>query len=535
MLMIKNALISISRSKARNILIGIIVLVIAVSSCIALSIREAAESARKSGIENLEVTAQISVNRQAMMENIEQNGGDLKEMFQQTQELPLSELQNYATSNYVKDFYYTISSSLNGNDSLEAVTTQSETDTGTTQQQPEGGMVMPGGNMNGEMIPPGGMGSQGDFTVIGYSSYSAMTSFVDGSCKISDGEIFDETTSDTVCIISDELAAYNEVSVGDTITLVNPNNEEETYSFTVTGIYTNSESAVNGTDMRGFQAASDPANQIYTTASSLQAILDQSNANAETSTDSTTGMELTTALRSQTSGTYVFSNVESYENFQQDVTAMGLSDDYTVVSTDVEQYEQSLVPLQNLSKFASYFVIVVLIIGGIILVVFSIFQIRERKYEIGVLTAIGMKKWKVAIQFIMEMFTVTLAAILIGTGIGAVLSVPTTNALLETQVTAQQEQQTQQQENFGMMGGIPMEGGQPGGQQPDSGVQPEEGGFTGFGQKVTNYVDEISSATNMTVVLELMGICILLTIVSSCVAVGFVMRYEPLKILTNRV
>ena len=110
MLMIKNALISISRSKARKILIGIIVLVIAVSSCIALSIREAAESARKSGIENLEVTAQISVNRQAMMENMEQNGGDLKEMFQQTQELPLSELQNYATSNYVKDFYYTISS-----------------------------------------------------------------------------------------------------------------------------------------------------------------------------------------------------------------------------------------------------------------------------------------------------------------------------------------------------------------------------------------------------------------------------------------
>ena len=135
MLMIKNALISISRSKARNILIGIIVLVIAVSSCIALSIREAAESARKSGIENLEVTAQISVNRQAMMENMEQNGGDLKEMFQQTQELPLSELQNYATSNYVKDFYYTISSSLNGNDSLEAVTTQSETDTGTTDRK----------------------------------------------------------------------------------------------------------------------------------------------------------------------------------------------------------------------------------------------------------------------------------------------------------------------------------------------------------------------------------------------------------------
>lgn len=67
MLMLKNALTSVSRFKGRNILIGIIVLVIAVSSCIALSIREAANSARQTGMENLEITAQISVDRQGMM------------------------------------------------------------------------------------------------------------------------------------------------------------------------------------------------------------------------------------------------------------------------------------------------------------------------------------------------------------------------------------------------------------------------------------------------------------------------------------
>ena len=50
MYIIKNALLCISRSKGRNILIGIIALVIAVSACIGLSIRQAAESAKASAI-----------------------------------------------------------------------------------------------------------------------------------------------------------------------------------------------------------------------------------------------------------------------------------------------------------------------------------------------------------------------------------------------------------------------------------------------------------------------------------------------------
>ena len=43
MYIIKNARRCIGRSKGRNILIGIIALVIAVSACIGLSIRQAAE------------------------------------------------------------------------------------------------------------------------------------------------------------------------------------------------------------------------------------------------------------------------------------------------------------------------------------------------------------------------------------------------------------------------------------------------------------------------------------------------------------
>ena len=71
MYIIKNAWKSISRSKGRNILIGIIVAVIAISSCIGLSIRNAAKKAEEQGLESLSVTATISFDRQSLMQNAE--------------------------------------------------------------------------------------------------------------------------------------------------------------------------------------------------------------------------------------------------------------------------------------------------------------------------------------------------------------------------------------------------------------------------------------------------------------------------------
>ena len=74
MYIIKNALLGIGRSKGRNILIGIIALVIAVSACIGLSIRQAAESAKASALEGMSVTATISYDRAGAMN---QMGGGL--------------------------------------------------------------------------------------------------------------------------------------------------------------------------------------------------------------------------------------------------------------------------------------------------------------------------------------------------------------------------------------------------------------------------------------------------------------------------
>ena len=553
MYILKNAWKSISRSKGRNILIGIIVVVIAMSSCIALSIQRAADKAKTSGLDSLQITAQISVNRQAMMEKAKNStdttsGGrsQMLEAMQGMEELSLEELQKYAQSSYLEGFTYTLQSSMDASGELEAVDTtggsSEDTSSGTSSESASGqngwqGFPggMGGGQDGGKLSPPGGMGSQGDFTVTGYSSHEAMTSFVDGTSKITDGTVFDEDTSEKVCIISEELATLNELEVGDSITLANPNDEDETFAFKVVGIYeTTSTDSGQGGGMMRFSTASDPANQIYMSYNTLKAVTDQSEKNADSETDSETGMVRTTALRSQVSGTYILKDLESYEAFEQDVRDMGLSEEYTVSSSDVTAYEQSLLPLENLSKFSSYFFVIVLAIGAVILVVFNIFNIRERKYEVGVLTAIGMKKGKVALQFVLELFIVTFIAILVGTAAGAVSSAPIANQLLSSQVSSQQNQTQQRNENFGIPDDVGQGGGAPQAPGGDFGDFSEGGFGSLFGAQVTNYVSEINASTDFTVVMELMGIGVLLTLLSSCAAVVFILRYEPLKILSNR-
>ncbi|MBQ8752775.1 MAG: hypothetical protein IJZ13_06700 [Clostridia bacterium] len=76
MYIVKNALRCIGRSKGRNVLIGIIVLVIAVSACLGLSIRQAATDAREDTLATLSVTATISFDRLSAMGNMTPPEGD---------------------------------------------------------------------------------------------------------------------------------------------------------------------------------------------------------------------------------------------------------------------------------------------------------------------------------------------------------------------------------------------------------------------------------------------------------------------------
>ncbi len=529
MYIIKNALRCIGRSKGRNVLIGIVVFVIATAACIGLSIRQASESARADTLSGMSVTATISFDRQSLMGNISGGGfggsfdrESFEEMMGNVSSLTLEEYQKYANISSVKDFYYTVTVSLDGGENIEPVTTDASSSGNI------GGLGGFGGGFGG--MPGMGM-SSADFSITGYSSDIAMTSFINGTSAIVDGSVFEEGTEEYKCIISEELATYNELSVGAVITLVNPNNDGESYDITVVGIYSDSTSNEGFAMMRGV----DPANNIYMSYVALSAIISASEEISAASEE-----DSVRAVSGTLNVTYSFENANNYYAFEEEVRGMGLSEDYTVSSSDLSAFESSLVPLDTLSTMAGWFLIVILIVGGVVLVVLNVFNIRERKYEIGVLMAVGMKKWKVALQFLTEVFAVTISAVIIGILIGGVTSVPLTNALLENQISSSNSQSVKIEESFGR-GEMPDIGnmGGFGGMQMPGGMGGSGGGkFDGvagiFGESAANYVSEIDSAMNLTVVLQMFVIALALTLVAGAASMLFIMRYEPLKILSNR-
>ena len=539
MYILKNALKSITRNRLRNILIGVIVLIISISACVSLSIREAAEAAKEDTLSDLQITGTISYDRQKAMEKMkdEASSSDKTDRSKfdfdklQGSSLSLSEYMKYTKALKSGDgYYYSGAVSLNATGKLlpygtseedESSSSESDSNNNGFQQPPD----FPDNNQSGQssgMPRQPFQVNQGDFTITGYSSYKAMLSMFgdDGSYKITKGKMFDETDDSLECIISDELATYNSLKAGDTIKLSNPNYEKETYKLKITGIYKNSDSS-SEEDNR-FKM-NDPANNIYMNYNAFTKIIESSK-KADNKTTDSDGNETSAKLTENLAFTYTFKNVDNYNAFAKKVYDLGLSKDYKVRSNDLQQYESSLLPLQTLSQTAIWFFLIVLIVGGIILVTLNIFNLRERKYEVGVLTAIGMKKAKVALQFVSEIFIVTFIALIIGTSIGAAVSVPVTNTLLSNQIQSSQNTGNNIKENFGFKNGD-------NNQAPPSFNGPE-GMFSQ--SKAQNYVDSVNSATNIFVVIELVLVGLFLTIIASLAALISIMRYEPLKILSNR-
>ncbi|MBO4468685.1 MAG: ABC transporter permease, partial [Clostridia bacterium] len=360
-----------------------------------------------------------------------------------------------------------------------------------------------------------------DFTLVGADA-AALPDYV------SSLDCLDMTSADFKCVISKKLAEQNSLIEGDTFTLVNPENEEESYTFTIAGIADTSESSE---DDNTSSNAAFTDNMIYVSLATTEKICEDS---ADLNGDATTKRNKLIALSAQYSGTFVFANLTDYESFKKAV-----GDDYKVNSEDVDNYNTSVDQLNTLGEYATYFLIVIFIIGAFVLIIINLFSIRNRKYEIGVLTAIGMKKYKVALQFVTELFVVTFAALIIGSAIGAATSVPVTNKLLKTINTSQTTSQSETTSSSNSSGktnqmtppdfSFDSKSGRS--QMPQfDGKSPNMPG----GNKISNYIASVKSATNVTVIFEMIGVGIILTLISSLAAMLFVMRYEPLKILNNR-
>lgn len=581
MYILKNAIRSIFRSPGRTIIICLIVTAISAACCVALSIQQSAVTARINSKNSLQIRGHIKADRKYVMEALqaanesaaaseseEDAAATMEETLKSISGLSLEEMQTYTAAPSVQRFYYYSSLSLSGDNGLtplnqndhsdveNAISSAMSTTTSQNQQAGPGGGPggKPGGGPGGGAPGKGGgtpspsdimasINFGGEFLLNGYSSDESMEDFSSGKCYVTAGRMFDENSSEYVCIVNEELATYNSLSVGDRITLSNPAATSERYTFTIVGLYKNTEDSSSGVS----QAVDDPANTILTSYPVIADILAKSKTfrnpsdieSTVTADDGTVSEQLLRddgsllvknqsaasdetyesekALTDTVTGTYVFASIDDFDAFEEQAKALGLSDNYTVTSSDVAAYEASLVPLDNLSAYANTFLYIVLGIGAVILIGVNVFNIRERKYEIGALTAMGMRKGKVALQFILELTIVTFIGIAIGSLLGSLASTPVANELLASQIQYEQASGDRINENFGR-------------EANEGSAKPHGGDVEGE----VEYVSTVTFTFDQEIVYKMAIIGALLALVSSAAAITFVLRYNPLEILAER-
>ena len=525
MYIFKNAWKSIIRNKGRNILITIIIMVIASSTAISLATLKSASDIVDAYNSKNPIEASISMNREVLISSLREGDKTQEEMinsFNDIKGLSEDEIKNYADSDYIKEYYYTYSLGVDAKnlteatDSLVKETTEVKTETSTSSWgSPFNGGKMPprGGNMGGKTTSKkttttttekifNEKANNGAFTLIGYNSYEDMKKFVNGEYIITEGNVSDDFNSSN-CVISEELATLNKLKVNDKITVIDTNNTKNTYELTITGIYKeNTDSSNDITSM-----FSNSANEIITNTNFIKKMLDKNSKLTENITP-----------------TFILKDKEDIESFSKEVEDKGLSE-YYMVTSNIEEIESATKSINNVKTFSTAFLIITLLIGGIVLSVINMINIRERKYEIGVLRTIGMKKSKLSLQFMFELLIVSLLGLSIGAGIGSFTSVKVANKLLESEIKNTNEEYNNISKNFG----IPNEE-----EKGEEVKQVNNRNRYNFGVANINEVNNINAVVDIKVLLELLGIGVLLTLISSLASMISISRFSPLTILKER-
>lgn len=480
MYILKNALVSITRNKGRNLLIGIIVIVIACATTITLAIRTSATNLITSYDNKYDITATIGINRESMRGMVQgskdsttEQKNNMQAVFQNASSIKKEDVEKYGDSSLVKEYYYTLSVGVNSDDLEKASSTSNNS------SSPDGR----GKKDNFNNL------TTSDFTLQGYSSLNSMNEFISGKYIIKEGNLASDMENLT-CVINSEMASINNISVNDEITFVDPDNANNTVTLVVTGIF---EEKSETNEVMGMFTTS--ANTIITNVNVINVLINNN-----------------TEMKTSLIPTFILNNKDVIEDFTNELKEKGLSE-YLTVTTNLEEVSNATNIISNVLTFATVFLILTLIIGGIVLFVINMINIHERRYEIGVLRTIGMKKRYLTIQFLSELLIVSIIALLIGGLIGASSSVSVANHLLETEIQNANAEKEKIGENFGGKMGV---------FNKVSGVANVE------------TIDKIDAVVDLKVLFQLIGIGIFLTIISGTSGVLSIQKFSPLTILKER-
>lgn len=502
---IKRALLSMKSKKGRTFLLCAVFSAILIFVLAGLTIQSAALTATENAKKSVGATVTLSANREAAMKkNQEGSTGEKPDpsSFSLTP-VSLADAQKIADLANVKSYSFLSSSSAGASDGITPISTESESETTTASTASDG--------TQGEPQAVGRMGSgpmsdikQSDFQVSGVMELSMSSDFSDGTAEITSGEVINASDKETNNVVIEQtLADANELKVGDTFKVTDPEDDTKTYELTIKGIYKTSE---NGNSMGMMFNFLNPANTLYTSYTFANTLKGD---DAKDTIDS---------------ASYTLADPKQMDTFVKEAEKLIDTENFSLQTND-QAYQQMLQPLNNVASFAKNIVILVAIAGVIILTLIVMMMIRERRYEIGVLLSLGESRFKVVLQFFSEIIICMFVALVIATFSGNIVG----NVVGEQLITQQTESVSQATNNQGQ----PTEKGDRGSER--QGV-PGGGSMNRLGassQGTAKAIEELNISVQPKEITIVAGLGLLISFLSIILSSSGILRLQPKKILTT--
>ncbi|MCD1664988.1 ABC transporter permease [Listeria monocytogenes] len=495
----KRAWLSMKARKGRSVLQLIIFTVVCVLILSGFTIQSAADKASELAREQLGGTVTLTVDREKQMQTMREEASssdssstESKPQFQSSP-IDVNDANDLAKLNHVASYnYYSSTQALaSGFDPIESSgDTSSSNDESSTTAETQG----PGGGQGGPQMV------DADLSISGLLDSATSTDFEAGTSELTSGVAITSADKDkNVAMVEENLAEENDWKVGDSFTVTSSDGNTKV-TLKIVGIYKTTDS---GSDMAQNFSFLNPYNKVYvpyTVANTIK------------------GSDYKNTVDSAVYTMDDAANISAFEKEAKKVDSI----DWDTFKLDANDtlYQQIIGPINSVASFSKNVVYIVSIAGALILGLLVMMQVRDRKYEMGVLLAIGEKRGKLIAQFFVEILIVALVSFGLAAASSHYVAQLAGNQLLAQQNSSTNETTTST-ENRGPGGG-------------------GQGGPGGFGESVSNLtknteqIKELDIQVTLEDMLKMGGIGIGIAFISVLLPAALVLRMNPKTILTKQ-
>ena len=375
------------------------------------------------------------------------------------------------------------------------------------------------------------------------NGYPSMIEFADEMYLQVDGRMYTQDEIDDaehVCLITDTLAEYNNLRVGDTIEIsfespANMNSSHSWYAelgiteedvkmeLEIIGIFNNTKEADPTAENFDWMSKYESPENIVLMPDSVYAEY-QYNISLKSwdhykemwpddeyyqNDDNRPTMD---SILSKSSVTLLLNDPLDVDDFVEQYEA-SLEGQYRIVDANNETFKQLARPLDTLTLFASLIVGLVLVNAVVIITLVTALTLKTREYEIGVLLSQGVSKLMIVAQFFVELALVAVIGFTLSVASGTLIAGKVGEAVLEYQVEFSGLNETEEEDDYNYISNW------------------DDNYFTEV--SLSDMVEEYEVQISPLIIAEIYVAGLGIVLISILIPSFMIMRYNPKKILMS--